>query len=884
MKFNPVHAVSFSIFLVFLSSCKTGKDVYSWEYDVLYPAESDDFYYDDEEDYIIPVKENFQASATRHWDLLHTKLDIGFDMEVEYVLGKAELTLTPYFYSQSEVVLDAKGMDLHSIMVNDKEVFFNYDGQQVTILLEGEVSRGENITVVVEYTAKPSELEMNTASDAIEDDRGLYFINARGEDPNKPIQIWTQGEPESNSVWFPTIDKPNERCTQEIFVTVENRFVTLSNGLLINSKENGDGTRTDYWKQDLPHAPYLFMLSIGDYAVVKDTWRDIDVHYFVEHEYENNARGIFKNTPEMLSFFSDVLRYDFPWDKYHQVAVRDFVSGAMENTSAVIFGDFVQQTAREQLDGDFEDIVSHELFHHWFGDLVTCESWANIPLNESFATYGEVMWREHKYGADDADFKRLDDRLSYFNEAQSKQVDLIRYDHDLPGDMFDRHSYEKGGAILHMLRVEVGDEAFYTALNKYLVDNAYSDVEIHELRIAFEDVTGRDFMPFFNQWFFEAGHPIVEYTISHTYDEYGEPITDLTFTQYASADDSLLYDLSIPYAIYSESSDTYEMSTFHLGDHMDWVFLNGHNDILIDPRGELLVEWDQYTGYNASHIPMYINQMKNAPWAYARFKAFNKLYFNIYDDDSLNIFYAVGLKDAFHKNRLNALESMNESLGYATEFDVDLSNLFSSEVLELVQDLATSDSNYAVQVEALKVLVAVDANAHRDFFIKALSSPSIAVTAEAMMAMADIDLDKALPYAEKEQNTTNYTMLDAVGTIYAQSRDAQYQDYFENYVNGENGEYQTYYAMYYYSKLIAGLDFESVMRGLDFFEYYLNNANGEYVSNVALSGMDRVAAGLNERLAEGELIEWMPEVEMRIEAISNAYFGFEDFEELEEAE
>ena len=273
MRFNLVRVVSFFVLLAFLSSCKTGKDVYSWEYDVLYPEESADFNYDDEEEYMIPVKENFQSSATRHWDLLHTRLDIGFDMEMEYVLGEAELTLTPYFYSQNEVVLDAKGMELHGITVNDKEAFFNYDGQQVTILLEEEVSRGENITVVIEYTAKPSELEMNTASDAIEDDRGLYFINARGEDPNKPTQIWTQGEPESNSVWFPTIDKPNERCTQEVFVTVDNRFVTLSNGLLINSQENDDGTRTDYWKQDLPHAPYLFMLSIGDYAVVKDTWR-----------------------------------------------------------------------------------------------------------------------------------------------------------------------------------------------------------------------------------------------------------------------------------------------------------------------------------------------------------------------------------------------------------------------------------------------------------------------------------------------------------------------------------------------------------------------------------------------------------------------------------
>ncbi|MGC6420338.1 MAG: M1 family aminopeptidase [Chitinophagales bacterium] len=876
MRFNLVHALSFSILLAFLSSCKTGKDVYSWEYDVLYPAESDDFYYDDEEDYTIPVKENFQPSATRYWDLLHTRLDIGFDMEMEYVLGQAQLTLTPYFYNQSELVLDAKGMDIHGVEVDDEEVNFFYDGQQISILLAGEIARGEDIIVTIDYTAKPSELEMNTASDAIEDDRGLYFINAQGADPNKPIQIWTQGEPESNSVWFPTIDKPNERCTQEVFVTVENQFVTLSNGLLISSEEHEDGTRTDYWKQDLPHAPYLFMLSIGDYAVVKDSWRDIDVHYFVEHEYESNARGIFKNTPEMLTFFSDVLSYDFPWDKYHQVAVRDFVSGAMENTSAVIFGDFVQQTAREQLDGDFEDIVSHELFHHWFGDLVTCESWANIPLNESFATYGEVMWREYKYGADDADFKRLDDRLSYFNEAQSKQVDLIRYDHDLPGDMFDRHSYEKGGAILHMLRAEVGDEAFYAALNKYLVDNAYSDVEIHELRIAFEDVTGRDLMPFFNQWFFAAGHPMIEYYLNHTYDEVGEPITELTFTQRASAEDSLLYSLSIPYAVYSESSESYETSIFHLEDFMDWITLDGHVDLVIDPKGELLVEWDEYESYNPDNVPMYMNQLQSAPWAYARFKAFNHLYLNIYDDDSLNMFYAVGLNDPFHKNRLNVLESMNESLGYAIEFEVDPSNLFSSEVLALVQGLATSDSNYAVQAEALKVLVAVDANAHRDFFTTALSSPSIAVTAEAMIAMADVDLDKVLPYAEKEQNTTNFTMLDAVGTIYAQSKQVKYQNYFEQYVNGENGEYQTYYAMYYYSKLLAGLDRDAVMRGLDFFEYYLNNAEGEYVSNVALSGMDRMVAGLNERLTDGEVIDWIAEVEARVESINNAYFGFDD--------
>ena len=876
MRINIVPLVSIFVFITVLSACKSSKEYYSWQSDVLYPESGEFEEINDEGFYEIPVKENFQTSATRYWDLLHTRLDIAFDMEQEHVLGEAELTLTPYFYTQDDLTLDAKGMDIHALKVNSKDMEFTYDGQQLYIELASAVTKGQNITVLVDYTAKPSELEMNTASDAIEDDRGLYFINARGEDPNKPIQIWTQGEPESNSVWFPTIDKPNERCTQEVFVTVEDQFVTLSNGLLIGSTDHGDGTRTDYWKQDLPHAPYLFMLAIGDYAVVKDTWKDIDVHYFVEHEYEDNARGIFKNTPEMLSFFSEVLNYDFPWDKYHQVTVRDFVSGAMENTSAVIFGDFVQQTPREQLDMDFEDIVSHELFHHWFGDLVTCESWANIPLNESFATYGEVMWREYKYGIDDSDFKRLDDRRSYFNEAEGKQVDLIRYDHDLPGDMFDRHSYEKGGAVLHMLRKEVGDEAFYTALNKYLVDNAYTDVEIHELRIAFEEVTGRDFMPFFNQWFFASGHPMIEYTVQHSIDSNGENFTTVSFTQTASSEESLLYSLDIPYALYFEGTDDYELKSFRLDDYSDTLRLSGHRDIIIDPQGDLLVEWDEYTAFNPNLVPMYMDQAQSAPWAYSRFKAFNKLYLNIYDDDSLSMFYAVGLQDPFHKNRLNALKAMNESLGYIAEFDADASSLFSSEVLGMVQDLATKDSNYAVQAEALRVLVAVDANAHRDFLAQALSSPSIAVTAEAMMAMVDVDLQTALRYAEREQSTQNFTMLDAVGMIYAQSRDVKYQDYFENYVNGENGEYQTYYAMYYYSKLLAALDRDAVMRGLDFFAYYLNNAEGQYVSNVAFSGIDRMMAGLNERLADGEVIDWIAEVEDRTESINNAYINFED--------
>lgn len=155
---------------------------------------------------------------------------------------------------------------------------------------------------------------------------------------------------------------------------------------------------------DQPHAPYLFMMSIGEYSIVKDTWKKIPVNYYVEKEYEKDAKAIFGNTPEMIEFYSKTLGVDYVWPKYSQVIVRDYVSGAMENTSATVHGEFLQQHSRDLLDENNEDVISHELFHQWFGDLVTCESWSNLPLNESFATYGEYLWREYKYGRDDADY------------------------------------------------------------------------------------------------------------------------------------------------------------------------------------------------------------------------------------------------------------------------------------------------------------------------------------------------------------------------------------------------------------------------------------------------------------------------------------------------
>ncbi|HEX5002968.1 MAG TPA: M1 family aminopeptidase [Bacteroidia bacterium] len=466
----------------------------------------------------IPV---YHGSATKLFDLIHTKLEVSFDWEHCFMPGEAEITLKPHFYPQNKLILNARGMQINGVYKiagsGQEEMPYEYKNDSLTIGLDKLYHSTDTLQVKIDYIARPNQLAKG-GSKAITEDKGLYFINPDGKTKGKPREIWTQGETQASSAWFPTIDMPNQKSTEEIYITVDTNFVTLSNGLLISSVVNTqNGTRTDYWKMDLPHAPYLFMMAVGEFSVVKDFWRGKEVSYYVEPEFEKYARNIFGNTPEMLEFFSNKLGVDYAWDKYAQVVVRDYVSGAMENTTATVFGEFMQQDSRQQLDNLTEDVISHELFHHWFGDLVTCESWANITLNESFATYGEYLWNEHKYGKDFADYYLAEDLKSYLKEAATKQVDLVRFHYKSQEDVYDRHSYQKGGRILHMLRCYVGDDAFFASLKYYLNHNRFGTAEVQDLRLAFEQVTGEDLNWFFNEWYYDKGHPKLR--ISHSWND-----------------------------------------------------------------------------------------------------------------------------------------------------------------------------------------------------------------------------------------------------------------------------------------------------------------------------------------------------------------------------
>ncbi|MEO6612205.1 MAG: M1 family aminopeptidase [Chitinophagaceae bacterium] len=466
-------------------------------------------------------KKEYRETATRINDLVHTKLDVIPDFSKSYLYGKAWITLRPHFYATDSLKLDAKGMEIKKVvMVKGTQQIplkYEYNDWNLTLKLDRSYKSSEAYTIYIEYTAKPDEFDEKYSQGAMLGIKGMYFINPKGEDKDKPTQIWTQGETESNSAWFPTIDKTNQKSTEELTVTVDNKYVTLSNGKLMSQKKNANGTRTDYWKMDLPHAPYLFFLGVGNYAIIKDKYKDKEVNYYVEPEYAAVAKKIFGNTPEMIAFFSRATGVDYPWIKYSQITGRDFVAGAMENTTATLHQEGAQQDARELVDGNhWESTIAHELFHQWFGDYVTAESWSNITVNESFANYSEVLWFEHKYGKDAGDEQNLDDMQGYLGSSSDKK-DLVRFYYADKEDVFDAVSYNKGGRILHMLRNLVGDSAFFKSLNNYLTTNKFKSAEAQQLRLAFEEVTGRDLNWYFNQWYFGSGHPSVD--IDYNYDD-----------------------------------------------------------------------------------------------------------------------------------------------------------------------------------------------------------------------------------------------------------------------------------------------------------------------------------------------------------------------------
>lgn len=678
-------------------------------------------------------KNTYRETPEKGMSLVHTKLDVKFDYTQKQMDGKAWVTMSPYFYATDSAILDAKGMEIREVALmqgeTKKPLSYNYkDGMVLRIGLPKTYRQGDQVTLYIDYKAKPDELKVK-GSAAIQSAKGLYFINPDGSDSTKPIQIWTQGETEATSVWCPTVDRPNQKMTHEIRMTVPDQYVSLSNGVLVSQVKNSDGTRSDTWKMDLPHAPYLMFMGVGDFAVIRDKYKDIPVDYYVEKEYASVGRQIFGDTPEMMAFFGKLLGMEYPWAKYAQMVGTDFVSGAMENTTATLHGAFSNQNARQLVDGNtWEPVVAHELFHHWFGDLVTAESWSNLTVNESFADYSEFLWTEHKYGKDAADAYNYSAMLGYLNNPNEKAKHLVRFYYRDKEDMFDQVSYQKGGRILNMLRQYIGDSAFFKGLNLYLTSNQFKAAEAHQLRLALEQVTGKDLNPFFNQWYFNSGHPEVDIT-------YGSA-NGMDFIAFEQKQKDRVFELPLHMVSYGTDGKT-TPHFYLLNKKIDTLFMAASKAPVFyeaDPQGYMLWEKTEHkepAAWAAQYRRMggYISR-REALEAHAALDTLG---------EGTRQLMLEALSDPFYGMKAYAL-------GYFAKYPQQLQ---SNADWVLVEQIAQNEMNRPTKAAAIDVLVKRDYKKYLTIYKDAVNDSSYTVAGAALNALTERSIADAQKVKDK---------------------------------------------------------------------------------------------------------------------------------------
>ena len=674
-------------------------------------------------------KKIYRASATRINDLVHTKLDVSFDYSKSWMYGKAWITLHPHFYATDSLNLDAKGMTINEVSMikagGPIQLKYVYDGHNLRITLDKTYNAGENYTVFIDYISKPDEIRIN-GSKPMSDRKGLYFINPLGKEKNKPKQIWTQGETEFNSVWFPTIDEPNQKTTDEISMTVPDIYQTLSNGILISHKKHRNGTRTDTWKMDLPHAPYLMMIAVGEYSIIKDSYKGKEVSYYVEKEYAPVARKIFGYTPEMIDYFSRITGVDYPWAKYAQIVVRGY-SGAMETTTATLHDEYAQQDKRQLIDENFwETIIAHELFHQWFGNYVTNESWSNLSLNESFADFSESLWTEYKHGKDAGDelsYNKMNDYLRY----GSQEKDLVRFYYKDEEQMFDAVSYQKGGRVLNMLMNYVGDRAFYKSLNLYLTTRKFQPAEAHDLRLAFEEVTGQDLNWFWNQWYFGSGHPKLE--ISYDYDIAAK--TAKVFIKQNQPDKLFRFLIAVDvyqgaekkrYKVWVDQKE--DTLSFPAASKPDLINVDGDKILLCEKTDHKTL--DNYI-FQYEHAGLYVDRREAVEYA-----AENQTK----DTNALDLL-KTAMNDKYQGLRIYTIEQLkvqNDTIKYAVE--------------PLLSSIAQNDPKSLVRAAAIEALGKYKKDTYKELFLKSINDSSYAIAGNALLALGAIDSITALAKAK----------------------------------------------------------------------------------------------------------------------------------------
>ena len=454
---------------------------------------------------------------SRNYDTRHIKLELRFDWEREQAYGTATITFAPLAISIRSVEFDAAQMTFSGVrLAGGAELQYQFDetAEKLRITLDRAYQPNEEVTVAITYRTQggPGRREGVNATG------GLTFIKPAGS-ATAGRQIWSQGETEFSRFWFPCHDHPNDFATSEMVATVEKPFIAISNGRLLERRDNGDGTETFHWKMEQPHASYLTSLIVGEYVTIEATHNGIPVQTNVYPNQTAQGRALNAPAQDMIRFFAERTGVRYPNARYAQTIVRGF-NGGMENITSTTLSDQVLRGVRADgtLSAGVEALIAHEVAHSWFGNYVTCRTWADLWLNEGFANYFEGIWVEHRYGRDDFLYASVRSNQAQYLQAwqRGRRRPIATSHYADPEALFDAYSYHRGAAVLHMLRVALGDESFWRAINLYLRRYAHQPVETAQFRAAIEEATGQPMNWFFDQWVYQMGHPI--FRVTQVYD------------------------------------------------------------------------------------------------------------------------------------------------------------------------------------------------------------------------------------------------------------------------------------------------------------------------------------------------------------------------------
>ena len=479
-------------------------------------------------------------APSREIDILHLALDVTPDFKERSVSGKATLRFKPVAKAFQELRLDGIDLMVSSVVSTEKIMAWQATDKNIIITFEQPIAPDKEASVTIAYRAEPK--------------AGLYFRTPEMGYKPQDMHVWSQGETTEARNWYPCWDSPNAKSTSEVTCRVPEGMVVLSNGKMVSEeRDSGSGLMAVRWLQDKPHANYLICLVAGYLKKVEDKYKDIPLAFYTPASQIDQAMNSFKETKDIMGFFEQEIGVPYPWAKYYQVCVDDFGWGGMENTSITTLNDSTLHTPDFENLRSSQGLIAHEMAHQWFGDLVTCKDWSQIWLNESFATYYESLYNAHKNGRDNMLYE-LYGRARQITGITNDENAIVRRNYDNSHEMFNYLAYPKGGWVLHMLRAQLGDDLYRRCIKTYLQRHQFGNVVTDDLRSVIEELSGRSFDQFFDQWLYHGRQPQLD--VTYSWDE-NTKLAKVTIRQTQKIDENVvLFDFPLTIRFKGKSGST----------------------------------------------------------------------------------------------------------------------------------------------------------------------------------------------------------------------------------------------------------------------------------------------------------------------------------------